>query len=92
MALLVFRLVPSKLKSYTDAELNLVNQQLSTRLNARYDVILTQTVLHSVEREVFCIRFAMGGVNTSIEDVKATWAVVEAEGAEVLKARSTLSE
>lgn len=84
LALLVFRLNPS-VEHLTDPELNLLNQQLHTRLNARYDVFLTQTILHGIEREIFCIRFAMGGVNTTMEDVKTTWEVVRLEGEQVLR-------
>ena len=85
LALLVFRL-KHPTESSTDPVLNLLNQRLSSRLNARYDVFLTQTVLHSLEREVFCIRFAMGGVNTTMEDVNSTWRIIESEGGEVVKA------
>lgn len=64
----------------SDAELNLLNTQLHNRLNARSDTFLTQTILHSVEREIFCIRFALGGVRTQMEDVEKIWAAVEQEG------------
>ena len=84
LALLVFRLRPAG-RNLQDAELNLLNQRLHTRLNARYDVFLTQTMLISLEREIFCIRFAMGGINTTMEDVRATWKVVVEEGGEVVK-------
>ncbi|KAK8846820.1 hypothetical protein IAR55_005908 [Kwoniella newhampshirensis] len=85
LALLVFRLSPSSRADLTGDILDVLNQRLHDRLNARYDVFLTQTVLHSVERNIFCIRFAMGGVHTTFDDVQATWSIVEAEGEEVLK-------
>jgi aromatic-L-amino-acid decarboxylase len=74
LALLVFRY---KREHRTDPELNLLNQQLVSLLTVRSDVFLTQTMLHSVEGDIFCVRFAMGGVNTTMEDVLATWRVVE---------------
>ncbi len=89
LGLLVFRLRPVG-HELPDSELNLLNQQLHTRLTARYDVFLTQTILQSLEREIFCIRFSIGSANTTLEDVLATWRVVEAEGDEVLKAWEAL--
>ncbi|WVQ97896.1 hypothetical protein IAU59_005013 [Kwoniella sp. CBS 9459] len=92
LALLVFRLSPHTTKgastshaTQTDDILNILNQRLHDRLNARYDVFLTQTVLHSKERNIFCIRFAMGGVYTTFEDVLKTWKVIEQVGEEVLR-------
>lgn len=83
LALLVFRLKPEP-GDFQDEVLNLLNQRLNDRLVARYDVFVTQTVLHSVEREIFCIRFSMGGLNTTMNDVMTTWRVIEAQGEEVL--------
>ena len=68
----------------TDAELDLLNQRLHTRLDLRSDVFLTPAVLKSETRKFYCLRFAMGGLNTRSEDVKCTWAIVEEEGAKVL--------
>jgi len=84
LSLVVFRLRPKE-NNLGDGELNLLNQRLHSQLGSRPDVFLTQTVLHSVEREVYCIRFAMGGLNTSWEDVETIWRVVEREGHEVLR-------
>jgi aromatic-L-amino-acid decarboxylase len=83
LTLVVFRLKPQSSaggKESTDAELNLLNTQFHNRLNARNDTFLTQTILHSVEREIFCIRFALGGWRTKMEDVEKIWAAVEEEG------------
>lgn len=55
------------------------------RLNARPEVMLTQTVLKSVESEVYCIRFAIGAQKTTWEDVEEIWHVVEQEGEKLLK-------
>ncbi|WVQ84115.1 hypothetical protein IAT38_006260 [Cryptococcus sp. DSM 104549] len=85
LALLVFRLAPAPRAGLTDDVLNILNQRLHDQLNARFDVFLTQTILHSKEGNIFCIRFAMGGVHTTFKDVQATWSVVEAEGAKVLE-------
>ncbi|KAK4689824.1 hypothetical protein P7C73_g271, partial [Tremellales sp. Uapishka_1] len=84
LALLVFRLRPSMDSTIGDAELNLLNQKLHIRLSGRHDVMLTQTMLHSEETEIFCIRIALGGRATTMEDVNAVWDVVEAEGRAVM--------
>jgi glutamate/tyrosine decarboxylase-like PLP-dependent enzyme len=84
LTLVVFRLKGKGGES--DAELNLLNTKLHNRLNARADTFLTQTVLHSLEREVFCIRIALGGWQTKMEDVEKIWDAVEEEG------RKTLAE
>jgi len=84
LTLVVFRLKGKGGES--DAELNLLNTKFHNRLNARSDTFLTQTVLHSLEREVFCIRIALGGWRTQMEDVEKIWEAVEEEG------RKTLSE
>ncbi len=94
LALLVFRLNPKHNQSgksgelgqsgAVDTELDLLNQRLHTRLDGRSDVFLTPTVLKSVERKFYCLRFAMGGVRTTWEDVQETWRVVEEEGERVL--------
>lgn len=86
LALLVFRLVLSDTPKASDAELNLLNQRLSDRLHEKGDVFLTQTMLHSSDREIFCIRLALGSVNTTMRDVEEVWGAVEEEGARVLKA------
>lgn len=62
-----------------DAEANLLNQRLHTRLTARHDVMLTQTMLHSTERDIYCIRIALGGRNTTLKDVNEVWQILEDE-------------
>lgn len=83
LSLLVFRLKKAG-ESLTDPELDLLNQKLHTRLDVRSDVFLTPTMLHSKERDLYCLRFAMGGLRTTWEDVMKTWQAVEEEGAKVL--------
>ncbi|KAI9635328.1 putative aromatic-L-amino-acid decarboxylase [Dioszegia hungarica] len=87
LSLIVFRLGGAALPADTlPAERNLLNTLLNNRLNARYDVFLTQTMLHSADQEdVFCIRIALGGRTTTMQDVEEVWAVVEEEGEAVLK-------
>lgn len=91
LTLVVFRLTPnasakgSAPKSDDDAELNLLNTRFHNRLSARHDTFLTQTILHSEEREVFCIRFAMGGWRTKMEDVEIIWKAVVSEGEAMLQ-------
>lgn len=86
LTLVVFRLQPKDAaeKVYSDAELNLLNTQFHNRLAARHDTFLTQTVLHSTEREIFCIRFAVGGWRTEVKDVETIWRAVEEEGERML--------
>lgn len=84
LSLVVVRLVPPAKPDLLDAELDLLNQRLHTRLNARSDIFLTPTVLHSVEREFYCIRIAAGSHLTTMKDVEETWAVVVEEGEKVL--------
>lgn len=62
----------------------MLNTKLNNRLIARYDLFLTQTMLHSTEGDIFCIRFAMGGKATTTEDVEEVWAAVCEEGKVVL--------
>ena len=86
LALLVFRLTPIITDSIAtaDAEANVLNQQLFSRLNARYDLILTQTILHSHEREIYCVRFAIGSTNTTWQDVSDVWSIIDLEGQALL--------
>jgi aromatic-L-amino-acid decarboxylase len=86
--LVVFRLLPPGpgKEGMSDAELNLLNTKFHNQLNARSDTFLTQTILHSAEREIFCIRIALGGLRTQMADVEQIWAAVEDEG------RATLAE
>jgi len=88
LALLVFRLRPDADVALTDPELNLLNQRLHTRLDGRSDVFLTPTMLHSEERDVYCLRFAIGSLRTTWEDVEKTWAAVVEEGKTVLTDRA----
>ena len=97
LALLVFRLRPSSLETkpnsppgLQDPELNLLNQKLHIRLDKRSDVFLTPTTLHSKERDIYCIRFALGNPRTTWEDVIDTWKVVVEEGEAVLREQQEL--
>ncbi|RSH83885.1 hypothetical protein EHS25_005500 [Saitozyma podzolica] len=85
LALLVVRLRDPLAPNSPDEVLNRLNQALYARLDARHDVMLTQTVLKSVESEVHCLRIAMGGVNTTMKDVQEVWEVIESEGRQVLE-------
>ncbi|KAL1405947.1 hypothetical protein Q8F55_007629 [Vanrija albida] len=91
LSLLDFRLVPAN-TSHTEAELNDLNRDLHARLVMHPDVHLTQTLLKSVESEIFCIRFAMGQSRTTLDDVKTVWAIVEAEAARLLLKRKAVGE
>lgn len=82
LGLLDFRLVTDP--KAADPELNALNAELMDRLNARPEVMLTQTVLKSVESEVYCIRFAIGAQKTTWDDVAEIWGVVEQEGEKLL--------
>lgn len=82
LGLLDFRLITDP--KVADPELNALNAELMDRLNARPEVMLTQTVLKSVESEVYCIRFAIGAQKTTWADVEEIWHVVEQEGEKLL--------
>lgn len=71
-----------------DPELNLLNQRLHTRLDARSDVFLTPTMLHSEERDIYSLRFAIGSLRTTWEDVQKTWSAVIEEGKQVMADRA----
>lgn len=42
-------------------------------------------MLHSVEGDIYCIRVALGGQNTTMQDIEEVWAVIEEEGEVVLR-------
>ena len=79
-------MIPPGKEGMSDPELNLLNTKFHNRLSARADTFLTQTILHSTETEIFCIRIALGGCRTQMADVEKIWAAVEEEG------RATLAE
>lgn len=83
LGLLDFRLVTEP--KADDADLNALNAELMDRLNAHPEVMLTQTVLKSVESEVYCIRFAIGAQKTTWDDVEEIWRVVERDADALLQ-------
>lgn len=86
LALIVIRLIDAEADKRDDAELNLLNTKLHSQLSIRSDVMITQTMLHSVEGDIFCLRLAFGGLRTTYEDVLAVWEVVYEEGRKCLEA------
>jgi aromatic-L-amino-acid decarboxylase len=42
-------------------------------------------MLHSVEGDIYCLRVALGGKATTIQDVEEVWEVVVQEGQAVLQ-------
>ncbi|ODN77468.1 hypothetical protein L202_04644 [Cryptococcus amylolentus CBS 6039] len=87
LGLLTFRLVPATpSQALTEDTLNKLNQAFYTELDHRNDIFLTQTALKSKEGSlVHCVRFAIGGVHTKVEDVLGTWKIVEQVGEKKLK-------
>lgn len=85
LGLLSFRLVNEGERA-SDEELNKLNADLNNRLAHHPEVMLTQTLLKTPESEIFCIRFAIGGRTTTLDDVKHVFSVVEAEGKAALSA------
>ena len=73
LSLVVLRMYRAE---WTAEEANLNNQQLHDRLAARHDVFVTQTWLHSRRQDIFCIRIALGGQHTTMNDVEAVWAII----------------
>jgi aromatic-L-amino-acid decarboxylase len=77
LGLLCFRL---KREGASATELDGLNVELNSRLAARPDVHLTQTILKSEDGgEIFCIRFAIGALRTTKQDVEDVWAEVVKE-------------
>ncbi|GMK59733.1 hypothetical protein CspeluHIS016_0803390 [Cutaneotrichosporon spelunceum] len=71
LGLLCFRLLKDGASA---SELDKLNVELHTRLAERPDVHLTQTILKSEDRgEIFCIRFAIGALRTTKQDVEEVW-------------------
>lgn len=85
LALLVVCVGKSLPENTLPAERDLLNANLNVRLNARYDVFLSPTMLPATDGNIFCTRIALGGKATTIKDVEEVWDVIEEEGAEVLK-------
>lgn len=82
LGLLCFRL---KKEGASAAELDGLNVELNSRLAARSDVHLTQTILKSVDAgEIFCIRFAIGSLRTRAKDVEQVWSEVVKESEKLL--------
>lgn len=77
LALLSFRLKPT---GVPESELNELNADLQSRLAHHPEVILTQTVLKAAEgTNIYCIRFALGQMRTTMQDITEVWDVVKAE-------------
>lgn len=82
LSLVVFRLRPASLAD-DEVALDKLNRQLYNRINARRDIMLTQTLLG----KVFCIRWAIGAESTRWEDVEGAWESVMEEVKGVLGER-----
>jgi hypothetical protein len=85
LALLVFRLKPSS-TNLSAQQLNDVNKRLQESIHAQQDFNMTQTVLPGDEGEpnIDCLRFAMGGLRTTEDDVLRTWETVEQLGRTII--------
>lgn len=78
-SLTVFRLEPSlapKLSKFiTPQSLNDLNREFYSRISARVDILLTQTVINGI----VCIRFAVGAPRTEERHVDQAWAILQRE-------------
>ena len=85
LALVVFRLKPSS-NNLSALQLNDVNKRLQESIHAQQDFNMTQTVLPGDESEphIDCLRFAMGGLRTTEDDVLKTWETVEELGRTII--------
>jgi aromatic-L-amino-acid decarboxylase len=85
LALLVFRLKPSA-RDLSAQQLNDLNRRLQESVHAQQDFNMTQTVLPGDEGEpnIDCLRFAMGGLRTTEDDVLKTWNTVEELGRTII--------
>ncbi|KAG7090975.1 hypothetical protein E1B28_010042 [Marasmius oreades] len=85
-SLTVFRLFPKPQRPdeppIPEETLNEINQLLYGRLNARKDIILTQTKLNGT----FCVRFAVGSRYTEEEHVKQAFHAITQEANRTLEA------
>ena len=85
-SLTVFRLVPKPQTPddpiASEQTLNELNQIFYGRINARRDIILTQTKLN----DMFCIRFAVGSRYTEEEHVKHAFDILTQEANLALEA------
>ncbi|KAF8635193.1 hypothetical protein AX17_003969 [Amanita inopinata Kibby_2008] len=78
LALSVFRLNPKGRSGieHPVTELNNLNRVFYSRVSARDDIVLTQTVLN----EVVCIRFAVGAARTEHRHVEQAFKLLQDEG------------
>lgn len=84
LALTVFRLNPSALNhrhsTLGHESLNELNKLFMTRISARKDIMLTQTVL----LDTFCIRFAVGAARTTEKHVADAFAIIYKEALDTM--------
>jgi aromatic-L-amino-acid decarboxylase len=108
LSLLVFRLLPPSPSTTSttttttpiqDAaaathEANELNRELWSRISARKDFQLTQTLIPGGKKEggekIFCIRFALGAPSTRNGHVERAWAVVRELGEELLREKGLI--
>ncbi|CAL1713657.1 unnamed protein product [Somion occarium] len=78
-ALSVFRVLPSGDSEGSQAVtlelVNELNRSFYSRLSARPDIMLTQTMINGV----FCIRFAVGATRTKKEHIDKAWSIIQEE-------------
>ncbi|KAJ7647540.1 pyridoxal phosphate-dependent transferase [Roridomyces roridus] len=75
LALTVFRVVPSKHSDVDVAALNTLNAEFHSRLTARTDLVLTQTVLNGI----FCVRLAVGAQRTTETHIRSAFDAINEE-------------
>lgn len=83
LALLSFRLAPTGVPA---DKLNQLNVDLQSRLAHHPEVMLTQTILKTSESEIYCIRFALGQLRTTMQDIKEVWEIVQREAVHAVAA------
>ncbi|KAK2464196.1 hypothetical protein APHAL10511_003653 [Amanita phalloides] len=82
LALSVFRLNPTVTAAkLSPTELNNLNRAFYERISARYDILLTQTVLDGV----VCIRFAVGAYRTEEKHIDMAFMLLQEEGHVVIQ-------
>jgi aromatic-L-amino-acid decarboxylase len=65
----------------TQDSMNTVNQTFYSRLSARNDILLTQTILNGT----FCVRFAIGSERTTEGDICRAVSILTEEAESVVK-------
>ena len=78
---IVFRLNPNNgSNEFSDDDLNIINEKLLYKINETGEVFLSHTKLNNL----FSIRFAIGNIKTTLDDVQFAWEIITEKAMEIL--------